>query len=62
MPPRQIPTGQGRLAGRFGVAPESSAADAAGATVDEDLFKHTPSHTVAKISTITTNVTQTPRF
>jgi len=34
MPPRQIPTGQGRLA--FGVAPGRVAADAAGATVDED--------------------------
>jgi len=34
IPPRQIPTGQGRLT--FGVAPGSAAADAAGATVDED--------------------------
>jgi len=31
---RQIPTGQGRLA--FGVVPDSVAADAAGATVNED--------------------------
>jgi len=34
MPPRQIPTGQVRLT--FGVAPGSAAADAAGATVDEN--------------------------
>jgi len=34
MPPRQIPTGQVRLT--FAVAPGSAAADAAGATVDED--------------------------
>ena len=34
MPPRQISTGQGRLA--FGEAPGNVAADAAGATVDED--------------------------
>jgi hypothetical protein len=34
MPPRQIRTGQGRLA--FGVVPGNAAADAAGATVDED--------------------------
>jgi len=34
MPPRQIPTGQGRLA--FGVVPRSVAADTAGATVKED--------------------------
>jgi len=32
--PRQIAIRQGRLA--FGAAPESDAADAAGATVDED--------------------------
>jgi len=34
MPPRHIPTGYRRLT--FGVAPRSAAADAAGATVDED--------------------------
>jgi len=34
MPPRQIPTGQGRLT--FEVALRSAVADTAGATVDED--------------------------